>query len=177
MRMRVLIAGAIFAWTVFGSAQSMPSKTICLAQIGGSEAANWNLRPSVLRVLRHKIDAQDLKISALELDAKDDKRAFAEASEKKCTFVVYSHIDKDAGDVSSQMNPSIYKRGTANPDSTTGSTTIRFTFKIKDANRKKVADDKVDMELLPGFGPRDYEAKGHELVDSVSDKLISAVKG
>jgi len=175
--MRVLIVGLIFAWTAFGCAQSVPTKTICLAPIGGSEAVNWKLRPSIARNLRRKIDEQNLSISAVELDAKDDKRAVAEAVERNCSFVVYSQIDKNASDVSSQMNPSIYKLGTANPDSTTGSATLRFSFKIKDANRKKVADGKVDMELLPGFGPTEYEEKGHELVNSVSDKVISAIKG
>lgn len=175
MRLQLLIVCAAFASTPFVRAQTVPQKTICLARFSGAEAVNWNLRPSILRELTQKMFDQNLKFSAVELDAKDDKHSATEAEEKKCTFVVYSQIDRKTGDVNSMMNPSIYQRGTANVDSTTGSSTLRYDLKIKDANRKKVAGDKIDVELRPGYGSKDYEEQGRVLVNSATTKIIAAV--
>jgi hypothetical protein len=66
-------------------------------------------------------------------------------------------------------------RRSVNSDSTTGTSTLHFGLKIKDANGKKLADDKVDVVLLPNFGAKDYEERGHQVVDSVTDKIIAVV--
>jgi hypothetical protein len=176
MKIRALVAGVVLAWTVFGNAQSMPSTTVCLAKIEGSEAVNWNLRPPIEKSLTRKIGDENLNATVVLLEAKSPKQSVSEADEKKCSLVVYSQIDRKTGDVNSMMNPSIYQRGTANVDSTTGSSTLRYGLKIKDAKRKKVADEKVDVELEANFGPKEFEDRGRVMVDGVVNKIVSVIK-
>jgi len=175
MRLRVLVAGVVFAWTAPVSAQTVPPTTICLARLSGADAANWNFGPSIVRDLTRKITDRNINVSALLLNASDDKQAAIDAAKMECSFVVYSQVDRKSGEVSSQMSPSPLLRRSVNSDSTTGTSTLHFGLKIKDTNGKKLADDKVDVVLLPNFGAKDYEERGHQVVNSVTDKIIAVV--
>jgi hypothetical protein len=175
MRIRKLLLTSALAVTASLSAQTVPATTVCLSKIEGPESTNWNLRPAVIHELAREFTEQRRQVSVVALDANNDKRAAAEASEKHCDFVVYSIIERLAGDVNSQMNASITKRGLANPDATTGASVLRYSFTIKNIDRKKVGDGKAQVELMPTFGPKDFELRGRAIVSDVVDKMIAAL--
>jgi hypothetical protein len=175
MRMQSVVIASALAMTTMLSAQTTPGTTVCLTKIEGPESQNWNLRPSILKELSREFVEQRRSVSVVGLDATDEKHSRTEAAEKHCDFVVHSIIERLPGEVNSQMNPSITKRGIANPDATTGSSILRYSFKIKNANRGKVADGKEQVELMPSFGPKEYQQRGALLISDVVDKIVAAI--
>jgi hypothetical protein len=175
MRIWKIVLASALATSASLIAQTKPATTVCLAKFEGPESPNWNLRPAVIHELSKEFVEQRQEANVLGLDADSDKRAAAEAADKHCDFVVYSIIERLAGDVNSQMNASITKRGLANPDATTGTSVLRYSFTVKRVDRKKVGDGKVQVELAPDSGPKDFELRGRALVSDIVDKVIAVI--
>jgi predicted flavoprotein YhiN len=175
MRIRKIVISSALAISSSLFAQTAPSTTVCLAKIEGQESQNWNLRPSIVRELAKEFVEQRREVNVLALDAANNKHAANEASAKHCDFVVYSDIERVSGEVNSQMNPDITKRGIVTSAGSSGSSVLRYSFTVKDAKRSKVSGDKVQMEILPSYGPKEFEQSGRTLVSDIVDKLVVAI--
>ena len=176
MRNGIAILGTILVVVSYSVAQDTPPKAmkICVAQIGGAEAKNWNLRVPIMNRMSGEIERRQLNATVMPLET-DEKHSAKQASGQQCEIVIYSVMERQSNEVNSSMEPSPNLRASVNLNAPSPDSKVRYSFKIKEVSGKQLASGKAEVELKRSFTRSDYEESGREIVEQVAEKIVSAI--
>lgn len=151
---------------------------VCVAQPNGAEAKNWRIQAPLAKHIETAGTSKQMQIVAPTLNSDDEKHAKNEATEKGCTYIVLTTIEKNNQGMFGTFDPSPTGAPSASPTtSSVGQASVAPTvkYKIITPNGKKVAGANVPMALKPNPTPADFQEAGRKMIESLANGIVDAL--